>query len=115
MCLTNDSLENLPKGLLEAFEQNKPIVFFLNPPYARNTGNGSQSGTKESVCKTKINEQMTNDKIGACSANLYAQFLYRIMLIKQQYNLTNCYVALFSPTLYLCGGSWKQFRNAWLN
>lgn len=109
----NDSLENLPKGLLEAFEQNKPIVFFLNPPYATATNRNETS--KESVAKTMLNEQMLNDKIGACSQNLYAQFLYRIMLIKQQYNLTNCYVALFSPTLYLSGGSWKQFRNAWLN
>ena len=30
----NDPLEKLPKGLLEAFEQNKKIVFLLNPPYA---------------------------------------------------------------------------------
>lgn len=109
----NDSLENLPKGLLEAFEQNKPIVFFLNPPYA--TANNFGESSKEGVAKTMINEQMLNDKIGSASQNLYAQFLYRIMLIKQQYNLTNCYVALFSPTLYLSGCSWKQFRNSWLN
>lgn len=109
----NDSLENLPKGLLEAFEQNKPIVFFLNPPYA--TANNFGESSKEGVAKTMINEQMLNDKIGSASQNLYAQFLYRIILIKQQYNLTNCYVALFSPTLYLSGCSWKQFRNSWLN
>lgn len=32
----NDSLDDLKvkaPGLLEAFELNKPIVFFLNPPY----------------------------------------------------------------------------------
>lgn len=109
----NDSLENLPKGLLAAFEQNKPIVFFLNPPYATAANQGETS--KKGVAKTMINEQMLNDKIGACSQNLYAQFLYRILLIKRQYNLTNCYVALFSPTLYLSGTSWKKFRNAWLN
>lgn len=109
----NDSLENLPKGLLEAFEQNKPIVFFLNPPYATATNRNETS--KDEVAKTLINKIMLENKIGACSQNLYAQFLYRIMTIKQKYNLTNCYVALFSPTLYLSGGSWKQFRNAWLN
>lgn len=111
----NDSLEKLPKGLLEAFEQNKPIVFFLNPPYATANNMGTSGTSKQGVAKTMINEQMLNDKIGACSQNLYAQFLYRIMLIKQQYNLSNCHVALFSPTLYLSGGSWKQFRNVWLN
>lgn len=111
----NDSLDNLPKGLLNAFEQNKPIVFFINPPYARNNGGGINGSTSESVCDTLINKQMKADKIGACSANLYAQFMYRILLIKKQYNITNLFVGLFSPTLYLCGGSWKNFRTAWLN
>lgn len=111
----NDSLDNLPKGLLAAFEQNKPIVFLINPPYATANNMGTSGTSKQGVAKTMINEQMLNDKIGACSQNLYAQFLYRILLIKRQYNLTNSHIALFSPTLYLCGGSWKQFRNAWLN
>ena len=112
----NDSLEKLPKGLLEAFEQNKPIVFFLNPPYANNTGESDKNkGTSSKICYTPIREEMNKQKIGACTANLYAQFLYRIMLIKQQYNLTNIHIALFSPINYLSGESWKQFRNVWLN
>ena len=112
----NDSLDKLPTNLKNALEQNKPIVFFINPPYANNTGESKvNSGTKEKVCYTHIRDIMNKNKIGACTANLYAQFLYRIMLIKQQYNLTSCYVALFSPTLYLSGESWKQFRNVWLN
>ena len=111
----NDSLDKLPKGLLEAFEQNKPIIFFMNPPYARNTGSNNGIGTSESVCKTRINEQMKQDKIGACSANLYAQFIYRIMMIKRKYNLTNIHIAMFTPTLYLSGGSWKGFRKEFFN
>lgn len=109
----NDSLDNLPKGLLNAFEQNKPIVFFINPPYAT-SGNWTNE-KKVGVAKTMINEQMLNDKIGACSQNLYAQFLYRILMIKNKYNLTNLHIALFSPTLYLSGTSWKSFRNVFLN
>lgn len=112
----NDSLENLPKGLLAAFEQNKPIVFLINPPYATAANKmGADGSSKEKVAKTMINQQMLKDKIGACSQNLYAQFLYRILLIKRQYNLTNCHIALFSPTLYLSGGSWKGFRKVFLN
>ena len=111
----NDFLDKLPKGLLEAFEQNKPIIFFMNPPYARNTGSNNGIGTSESVCETMINQQMRKDKIGACSANLYAQFLYRIMMIKEHYNLTNVHIALFSPTLFLSGDSFKVFRNHFLN
>ena len=111
----NDSLDNLPKGLLNAFAENKPIVFFINPPYATANNLDKDGTSKEGVAKTMINEQMLNDKIGACSQNLYAQFLYRILMIKNKYNLTNLHIALFSPTLYLSGTSWKSFRNVFLN
>ena len=112
----NDSLDNIPMGLKNALEQNKPIVFLINPPYATAASKmGADGSCKDKVAKTMINEQMLNDKIGASAQNLYAQFLYRILMIKRQYNLTNLHIALFSPTLYLSGGSWKGFRNAWLN
>lgn len=104
----NDSLDKLPKGLIEAFEQNKPIIFFMNPPYA--TAGIQSADSKKGVAKTVVNQQMKNDKIGACSQNLYAQFIYRIMMIKRKYNLTNCNICMFTPTLYLSGGSWKGFR-----
>ena len=107
----NDSLDKLPQGLKDALEQNKPIIFFINPPYARNTGSNNGIGTSESVCETMVNQQMKIDKIGACSANLYAQFLYRILMIKKQYNLTNMHIGLFSPTLFLSGDSFKAFRS----
>ena len=62
--------------------------------------------------KTMINEVMLEDGIGACAQNLYAQFIYRCMMIKQYYNLTNCNIGIFCPTLYLAGPSWKGFRKA---
>ena len=114
----NDSLDKLPEGLKEALENNKPIIFFINPPYAR-AGKGEDGvgrmGTEKGTALTKINEQMKNDKVGACSANLYAQFLYRILMIKQKYNLTNVHIALFSPTLFLSGGSWQGFRKVFFD
>ena len=105
----------LPHGLFKALQQNNPIVFFLNPPYARNSGGGINKGTSESVAFTKVNTQMKNENIGNCSSNLYAQFLYRIMKIKQEFSLTNCYIAVFCPTLLLTGQSFKLFRNLFLN
>lgn len=110
----NDSLDKLPQGLKSALEENKPIIFFLNPPYSKNTGGGKLGATSEKNCYTPIREEMNKNKIGACSANLYAQFLYRIMMIKEQYNLTNCVIALFSPTNWLCGESFKCFRTEFL-
>lgn len=112
----NDGLEKLPKGLLDAFEQNKPIVFFLNPPYATSANKmGADGSSKKGVAKTMVNNVMLSDKIGASSQNLYAQFLYRIIMIKREFNLTNCHIALFSPTLFLSGSSWTKFRTAYLN
>lgn len=102
----------VPNGLIKALKENRKIVFLLNPPYAT-AGNIGESSKKD-VAKTKINEIMLKDGIGACSQNLYAQFLYRILMIKRSYNLTNLYIGLFSPSLFLSGGSYKKFREQFL-
>ena len=106
----NDSLDKLPKGLLEAFEQNKPIIFFMNPPYATAANGKTDSKSKEGCAKTAINDEMVKAGFGNGSRNLYAQFLYRIAEIKKRYNLTDCHIGLFSPTLFLSGISYKVFR-----
>ena len=108
--------DKLPKGLKDALINNKPIVFFINPPYATSANKmGVDASSKKGVAKTMINEQMLKDKIGASSQNLYAQFLYRILMIKREFNLTNCHIAIFSPTLFLSGPSWEKFRTVYLN
>lgn len=113
-CLFGPYHDKLPKGLKDALMENKKIIFFLNPPYG--TGASGVGSSKESGTTTNnyINNIMNNDKIGGCSENLYAQFLYRIMKIKEQYNLTNCHIAIFSPTLFLTGSSYKIFRKYFL-
>ena len=103
----NDDLEKLPKGLIEAFEQNKPIVFFLNPPYA--TASNRNETSKEGVNDTLIRRQMREDKLGAGAENLQHQFLYRICKIKEKYNLTNCHIAIFSKPIYLSGDKARFF------
>lgn len=107
----NDSLDKLPQGLKNALENNKPIIFFINPPYA-GTGSGKGKAKEEGVVRTMVNEVMANNKIGGASQNLYLQFLYRIMMIKEQYNLTDVHIGLFSPVNFLCGSIRKGFRNA---
>ena len=114
----NDDISNLfgcklPPKLYEALEQNKPIVFFINPPYA--TAGVNNETSKEGCAKTRINKKMLNDGIGACSQNLYAQFLYRILLIKKHFNLTNLKIGVFCPTLFLTGGTYNKFRNEFLS
>lgn len=111
----NDSIDDLfgkhvPDGLLQAFKEDKPILFFINPPYGTASSGGANTNHKEGCSNTKVNEDMLSAKIGSCSQNLYAQFLYRITQIKNEYNLSNVRIGLFSPTLYLSGPSWKNFR-----
>ena len=100
----------LPVKLYEALEQNKPIVFFINPPYATAGNKGGTVDSKEGVAKTKANFDMHQDNMGRCAESLYAQFLYRILYITREFRLTNVHIGLFSPTGFLCGASFDLFR-----
>ena len=109
MDFLNDGDECFDKGLIKAFEQNKPIVFFINPPYGRNGGDGKLSGTSESVCFTEIRKQMNALKMNA--DNIQHQFMYRITKIVQKYNLTNAYFALFSNPVWMTGQRQRNLLN----
>lgn len=117
----NDSIEGdltgktgVPQGLRDALQNDKPILFFINPPYARNSGD-NQVGTSDEVCFTMVREAMNQAGMGVCVSNLYAQFLYRILMIKRQFCLSKIAIGFFSPTLYLSGESWKHFRTDFMN
>lgn len=107
----------IPQGLYEALEKNKPIVFLLNPPYATSSsdyGKGTDNTKGTGSCDTAIKKNMVRDGMDNASKNLYAQFLYRIMRIKQVFNLTHCHIGLYSPPLFLTGPAWAAFRKHFL-
>ena len=107
----NDPLEKLPAGLLDALKSNKPILFFINPPYANS---GGMMGEGNGFGKTSnIRNEMLKNKISA--EEIYAQFLYRIAKIKEQFGLQNCELALFCNPKFLTGESFKDFREYFLN
>ena len=118
----NDDISNLfgcklPPKLYEALEQNKPIVFFINPPYATassNMGKGETQGKGKDACKTRIYDKMVKHKLQEASKNLFAQFMYRICLIKKHFNLTNVHIGLFCKPIYLSGTTFEQFRKEFL-
>lgn len=110
----NDDLSKLPEGLRYSIESNKPIIFFINPPYARNSGEDGIMGVGNSICFTKVREEMSKKNMDNCTSNLYTQFLYRIQMIKEEYELSNVHIALFSPTLFLSGQSFNKFRDGFL-
>lgn len=116
--LSKDSTNNdikIPSELLKSLKEDKPLLFLINPPYATaSNGKSKTSNSKDGAGDTYINKVMKNNKVGASSQQLYAQFLYRIMLIKREFNLSNVNIALFSPSLYLSGPSYKGFRKEFL-
>lgn len=107
----------IPQGLYEALKEDKPIVFFLNPPYATSSSNfgaGDNSTKGAGSCDTAVKKNMVREGMDNASKNLYAQFLYRIMRIKQVFHLTNCHIGLYSPSLFLTGPAWAVFRKHFL-
>lgn len=107
-----ETSSKVPQGLIDALKANKPFVFFLNPPYGRGTGgmiNGAIAGCAESA----IQKRMKTEHID--SSELLRQFLYRITKIKQAYNLTNCYIGIFSKPCYITKSSCKSFRQLFLS
>jgi hypothetical protein len=99
----NDDELKLPQGLLDAFKQNKPIVFFMNPPYF---------DTK--VSKTLAVVQFYAKRIGLSrTIDMSSLFFVRILLFVQKYHLTNVVFAVFCPVTYLSSSSFRKFRQLW--
>lgn len=110
----NDSLEKLPQSLIEHLNNNDKIIFYINPPYATACELSLNAGkSKKNVAKTRINEIMKENKVGASSQNLIAQFLYRILLIKKEFNLTNISVGCFTKPLLTTASTFKKLRDLW--
>lgn len=113
--LLEDSYYKLPKKLLNSLKQNKPIIFLINPPYGTANNAGTKEGDhKQGIALTKVNELMKKDKIGASSQQLYAQFLYRIMLMKKIYNLSDVNICIYAKSTYMTGSTFEKFRKVFL-
>lgn len=107
---SNVSKLKMPKSLFEALKNDKPIVFFANPPYGTANDAGAKGTSKKDIAQTSINKYMKNNKMGASSQQLYAQFFYRVLKLKRDFNLSHVYIAFFSKTQFLNGGSyWETF------
>lgn len=109
----NGDLDSLPTGLRSALSSDALLFSLQNPPYGRagrnENGNGTM-GIERGSADTATARRMKKERIGACSANLYAQFMYRLLCIKREYGLTNFYLGLFTPTLFFTGSSFKRLR-----
>jgi hypothetical protein len=98
----------LPDGLIAAFESGKDVMFLINPPYGTANDKGAKGTDKAGIAHTAVNRMMAKEGIGA-SRQLYAQFLYRIDQLRNWYG-NRIVISLFSPPLYMTGGSFDSFR-----
>ena len=109
----SESLKNKCPNLHEALVMKKPILFLINPPYGTSSGMiGGQGKSKAKIStETLVNIVMKKNNMGACSEQLYAQFLYRILMLKNEYRLTDIKICVFSAPLFMSGESYKKFRD----
>lgn len=111
----NDPIKSLfglhiPQGLYDALTNNKPIIFLMNPPYA--APNDFKDGFKDVSINTYTQSFMGDMKYA--KQNLFSQFLYRIMMLKNSYNLTNCNICVFSSSVFMSGSGYEKFRKSFL-
>ncbi len=111
--LFNDPFK-LPKELEEAFFNRDKFMYFINPPFGAAGSGGAKGTSKQYISKSKIKELMKNDNMGQSSNQLFAQFIYRIMLIKEKFSLPDCSICFFSTPIFLTGESFKEFRKQFL-
>ena len=111
--LDGEKISNIkmPSDLLEFINNKNKILFFINPPYA--TAGNQDNTSKKGIAKTDINKLMKKDKVGRCSENLYAQFMYRILKMKRNLN-NNIFIAIFTKPNYLTSETYKIFRKEYL-
>lgn len=107
----NDDYDFLPAELRKSMENKEDMLFLFNPPYA--TGSNFGETDKKDASKTVQNSLMISEGWGKSSQNLYAQFLFRVFKLKEIN--PNIKIALFSPSLFLTGTSFVEFRKKFNN
>jgi len=105
--------KKLPDGLKKAFEEGREVIVFMNPPYATNKSAESYKteGSRTDNEKTKLSDIM--DNMGQASANLYAQFLYKAILLNTKYGGVK--LNFFSPEGFTVKPQFSKFRKCFYN
>ena len=112
-CLSGVYDDKLPKGLKDALLENKPIVFFINPPYGRAASSRYGGNIDAGVSDTLVKKQMQKEKIAG--SEFVNQFIWRIVDIKRKFNLTNLYIACFTKPTWLIKQQSENFRKLFLS
>lgn len=99
----------MPEDLFDNLLANKPIVFYINPPFGTANSRSfakNNAHKKRNMAKTEIRALMQENKMGKATQQLYAQFFYRITELVNTFHLTNVILAAFSPYQFRVGGDY---------
>jgi len=103
---------NLINGMLS----DKKMLFLINPPYGTGVDmrsiHSEEGLSKSGLAKTEVNSIMIKNKVGAISQQLYVQFLYRIIKLKELF-CSDIAIGLVAPPLIWTGSTAKVFRATW--
>lgn len=113
----NDDDSKMPLALRQLLEENFPIIFYINPPFGKTYTSVEQySSDRDYFPSTKLFlERLEKEKFGKSpSSQMYIQFIYKIMMLKEKYNLTRMKLAMFAPPFFLTGGTFEKFRKKFI-
>lgn len=97
----------IPKDLYNALKDNKPIVFFMNPPYGQATEQGGK--TKDQVANNEIAKIMRKEKLGHAALELYTQFIKRVQMIAETFNYNNDFHFFFFNKGFITSPNFSNF------
>jgi len=103
----NDPYTYLPKGLKTAIEESRDILILFNPPYGEAKGDSKEGKIETESTNTEVGKEMSLEKLGYSSRQLYTQFLYRISKLSKNNNIK---IAIFSNGLYKTSVNFTEFR-----
>jgi hypothetical protein len=103
----NDPYQYLPQGLKTAIDDSKPILILFNPPYGEAKGDSKEGKIETESTNTEIGKEMSTEKLGYSSRQLYTQFLYRVSKLSKNNNI---HIAIFSNGLYKTSVNFTEFR-----
>ena len=98
----------MPQGLATALADNKPVVFFANPPYGQ-SGSGQGRTHKAGVNNTAVCELM--DGLGHARMELYTQFIWRTKELAKVFGYTSDFHFFFFNKTFLTSPNFGKFVN----
>ena len=100
----------MPKGLLRALYEKKPIVWFTNPPYGQAVDHGGSK--KKDIANTALKSVMPKN-YGHAKQELYTQFIYRVQLLAELFGYEeDFHIFFFSSAKFLPSPSFESFKKS---